>query len=195
MVVHAKSIGTRIWKAFRQRLYGVIVVHPLGALRIFVTGLGVDEIVRRPLFLCGWAEHRENWETNGLHWQGWRPIVGEYRETNVTIAVDVRMLWNWLTHESYWRRIERITFVELKLQLECLAFVEWTFGCIDLHEPPKKINQLSRISITHPWYSRLTHWCSLLCFLRLFVVLELVSISVTWVLFANVSARGTKENW
>lgn len=127
-----------LWKV--KGLHCVVVVHPLSPLRVLAACLRVDQIVRRTLFLCGRAEHRKNGKTNGLDRKCWRPIVGQNRKTNVTVAVDVRMFRNRVSNESHSRRVEWIAFVKLKLELECLAFVETPFGSINLNDPSKSTN-------------------------------------------------------
>lgn len=116
------------------------MVHPLCSFRVFAAGSRVDEVVGRALLLFRRAEHGQDGETHGLNGKRRRPVVGEDREADVAVAVDVRVLWNLLADEDHRWRVEGVALGELKLKLECLALVQTAFGRVDLHHPPKSTN-------------------------------------------------------
>lgn len=70
--------------------------------------------------------------------EGWRPVVGEDGETDVTVAVDMRVLGYVVSNERDRWRVEWVALVELKPKLECLAFIEAALSRVNLHNPPRK---------------------------------------------------------
>ena len=126
------------------------MVPPSGLLRILVTGLHVEGVVRGPflgaeVFVCleiylilpgtdepkaykhlflRRREHRDDREADGLHRQCRAPVLGENGEADVPVAVDVGVHGDVVADEDDLGRIERILGAELEAQAEPLAVVE-----------------------------------------------------------------------
>jgi len=95
--------------------YRVIVVPPFGFLRIFITSFHVKRIVRWPFLFFAATKHAHNTKANWLHRECGRPIISQNRQTNMSIAVNVRMNWNILTNKNYLWWVKRIFGAKFEL--------------------------------------------------------------------------------
>ncbi len=69
------------------------------------------------------TQHGEYGQADGLGGQSGRPLVGQNRQTDVPVAVYMRMLGYVRSDEHHTRRVERIASRKLELQAVGLSFV------------------------------------------------------------------------
>lgn len=77
------------------------MIPPFSLFWILVACLHVERIVRRSLLLAAAAQHGSYAKAHRLHRQCRRPVLGQDGQTDVTIAVDVRMHGYIATNECH----------------------------------------------------------------------------------------------
>lgn len=116
------------------------IFSPFGSFWVCAASFRVDQVIGRPLLLRRGTKHGEYREADGLNGQSRCPVVGQYRQTNVPVGINVGVLGNVGADKGDGGGVEGVAFVELKLKLECLALVEASFGSVNLHNPPEKVS-------------------------------------------------------
>ena len=81
------------------------------------------------------TEHAQNGQTNGLSGQGGRPFVSKNGKTNVTIAVNVRMLGYVVADEHDRGRVERVSLWKLELQPVLFSIVQSALSASEVNYP------------------------------------------------------------
>lgn len=99
------------------------MVPPSSLLGVLVASFDVKGIIRRPFLFFAAGQHADYAEAHRLHGKRRRPIVGQDGQTDVAVAVDVRMDRDVRADEHHLGRVERILATELELQLKMLALV------------------------------------------------------------------------
>lgn len=88
--------------------YRVIMVPPLGLLRVGTTGLDIVAVVWWSLLFFARGEHRDDRKADGLHRECRGPVFSEDAEADVAVGIDVGMDRDIFTHEDHLRRIKRV---------------------------------------------------------------------------------------
>jgi len=88
---------------------------PTGFLWILTASPHIDRVVGRSFLVLATGEHADNGETDGLDAKRRRPVVGENGETDVPIAVHVRMDGNVVADEHHFGGSEGVLLTEAKL--------------------------------------------------------------------------------
>jgi len=106
---------------------------PTGFLWILTASAHIDGVVRRSFLVLATGEHADDRETDRLHAERRRPVVRENGETDVPIAVHVRMHGNVVADEDHFGGSERVLLAEAELQTEVLAVVQRRRRSVHFH--------------------------------------------------------------
>ena len=99
------------------------------------------KVVQFYLFFCR-CQHRDDWQANGFHRQSWTPVIAEDRETNMSVAINVRMDGYriiGLAHESNNGRVKGVSGIEFETKTECLALIKRSWWSFNIHDPSRQI--------------------------------------------------------
>jgi len=121
----------------------VIVVPPARLLWVLGAGLNVEGVVRGPGLLFGRGKHGDDRETDRLHTEGGRPVVSQYRQADVAVAVDVLVHRDCFSDEGHLGRVKGVLHSKLELQGELFSLVEGVWRAIQPDLPDPKVLGLS----------------------------------------------------
>ena len=106
----------------------VIMVPPTRLLWVLRAGLNVEGVIGRPGLLFGGGKHGDDGETDGFHAEGRRPIVGQDRQADVAIAIDVLVHRDWFSNEGHLGGVKGVLHPKLELQGELFSLIECVWG-------------------------------------------------------------------
>merc|ERR1719430_654130 len=117
----------------------VIMIPPTRLLWVFGAGLDVEGIIGGPGLLFGGGKHGDDGETDSLHTEGWRPVVSQYGQADVSIAVNVLVHGDCFSDEGNLRRVKGVLHPKLELQGELFALVDGVWRAIQPDLPDPKV--------------------------------------------------------
>lgn len=112
----------------------VIMIVELGAFWALSWSTHIVIVVSRKFFHCCRGQHGQDGETNRLHGERRRPVVAQNVETNVTIAVDMRMHRRRRYKNNFWR-VHGIVIGEANVQQIRFAGINCVLGANEGHLP------------------------------------------------------------
>ncbi len=102
------------------------------------------------------AQHAQYGQADGLGGQSRRPLVGEDRQADMAVAVDVRVLGYVRSEEHDARRVERIPRRKLELESKGLALVERAGRSCEVYYPDGEV-ALDGVAIDAHARHRISH--------------------------------------
>ena len=121
----------------------VIMVPPTRLLWVLGAGLDVEGVIRGPGLLFGGGQHGDDGETDSLHTEGRRPVISQYGQADVAVAVDVLVHGDCFSDEGYLGRVKWVLHPKLELQGELFALVERVWRAIQPDLPDPEVLRLS----------------------------------------------------
>ena len=115
------------------------MVPPTCFLWVLGAGLDIEGIVRGPGLLFGRGKHGDDGETDSLHTEGWRPVVSQYGQADVTVAVDVLVHGDGFPYEGHLGRVKGVLHSKLELQGELFSLIERVWRAIQPDLPDPKV--------------------------------------------------------
>lgn len=103
--------------------YSVIMIPPFGFFGIFVGCFHIESIIWGSFLFSTTGQHTDYTKADWLYRQGRRPVIRQYRKTNMTITVNMWMNWNIVTNKSHLWWLKWIAWAKLETKFETFSII------------------------------------------------------------------------